>query len=54
MSIAKMSIQIAVTKDVTAELIGILIQFIMKYRRSTSLSIEKSTIFFSDIIYHIA
>ncbi|PKY31240.1 hypothetical protein RhiirB3_475132 [Rhizophagus irregularis] len=43
MSIAKTSIQIAVTEDVTAELIGILTQFIMKYRRSTGLSIEKST-----------
>ncbi|CAB4377221.1 unnamed protein product [Rhizophagus irregularis] len=43
MSIAKTSIQIAVTEGVTAELIGILTQFIMKYRRSTSLSIEKST-----------
>ncbi|CAB5093278.1 unnamed protein product [Rhizophagus irregularis] len=43
MSIAKTSIQIAITEDVTAELIGILTQFIMKYRRSTGLSIEKST-----------
>ncbi|GBC36318.2 hypothetical protein GLOIN_2v1885686 [Rhizophagus irregularis DAOM 181602=DAOM 197198] len=43
MSIAKTSIQIAVTEGITAELIGILTQFIMKYRRSTSLSIEKST-----------
>ncbi|CAB5122944.1 unnamed protein product [Rhizophagus irregularis] len=43
MSIAKTSIQIAVTEDVTAELIRILTQFIMKYRRSTSLGIEKST-----------
>ncbi|CAB5396157.1 unnamed protein product [Rhizophagus irregularis] len=43
MSIAKTSIQIAVTEGVTAELIGILTQFIMKYRRSTGLSIEKST-----------
>ncbi|CAB4389483.1 unnamed protein product [Rhizophagus irregularis] len=43
MSIAKTSIQIAITKSVTAELIGILTQFIMKYRRSTGLSIEKST-----------
>ncbi|PKK59508.1 hypothetical protein RhiirC2_762616 [Rhizophagus irregularis] len=32
MSIAKTSIQIAVTEGVTAELIGILTQFIMKYR----------------------
>ncbi|CAG8755299.1 17715_t:CDS:2, partial [Rhizophagus irregularis] len=40
MSIAKTSIQIAITEGVTAELIGILTQFIMKYRRSTSLSIE--------------
>ncbi|GBC50891.1 hypothetical protein GLOIN_2v1873618 [Rhizophagus irregularis DAOM 181602=DAOM 197198] len=43
MSIAKTSIQIAVTEDVTAELIRILTQFIMKYRRSNGLSIEKST-----------
>ncbi|CAB5203236.1 unnamed protein product [Rhizophagus irregularis] len=43
MSIAKTSIQIAVTEDVTAELIEILTQFIMKYRRSTGLNIEKST-----------
>ncbi|POG66507.1 hypothetical protein GLOIN_2v346806 [Rhizophagus irregularis DAOM 181602=DAOM 197198] len=42
-SIVKTSIQIAVMKDVTAELIRILTQFIMKYRRSTGLSIEKST-----------
>ncbi|CAB4420234.1 unnamed protein product [Rhizophagus irregularis] len=42
MSVAKTCIQIAVTEDVTAELIGILIQFIMKYRRSTGLSIENT------------
>ena len=40
MSIAKTSIQIAVAENVTAELIGILTQFIMKYRRCTGLSIE--------------
>src|SRR6266498_1401086 len=34
MSIAKTSIQIAVTENVTAELIRILTQFIMKYHRS--------------------
>ncbi|CAB4443963.1 unnamed protein product [Rhizophagus irregularis] len=42
MSVAKTCIQIAVTEDVTAELIGILTQFIMKYRRSTGLSIENT------------
>jgi hypothetical protein len=52
-SIAKTNIQIAITKDVTAELIEILKQFIMKYRKSTGLSIEKSTISFSDTIYRI-
>jgi hypothetical protein len=34
MSIAKTSIQITVTEDITAELIKILTQFIMKYCRS--------------------
>jgi hypothetical protein len=55
MSVAKMSIQIAVTENITAELIGILIQFIMKHHKNTSLSIEntKCTIFFSDTKHHI-
>ncbi|PKK59730.1 hypothetical protein RhiirC2_857220 [Rhizophagus irregularis] len=35
MFIAKTSIQIAIIEDVTAELIGILTQFIMKYHRNT-------------------
>ena len=42
MSIAKTSIQIAVTVNATTELIGILTQFIMKYRRSTGLNIEST------------
>ncbi|CAB4425347.1 unnamed protein product [Rhizophagus irregularis] len=50
MSIAKTSIQIAITEGITAELIKILMQFIMKYRRNTSLNIEKSTISFSNTI----
>ncbi|PKY54202.1 hypothetical protein RhiirA4_472876 [Rhizophagus irregularis] len=50
MSIAKTSIQIAITEGITAELIRILMQFIMKYRRNTSLNIEKSTISFSNTI----
>ncbi|PKK61827.1 hypothetical protein RhiirC2_791247 [Rhizophagus irregularis] len=56
-SIAKTSIQISITEGITAELIKILMQFIMKYCRNTSLSIEKSTISFSntiDAIYCIA
>ena len=50
MSIAKTSVQIAVMEDVTSELIGILTQFIMKYRRSTGLSIDtpNNIISFSD------
>ncbi|PKY34804.1 hypothetical protein RhiirB3_454879 [Rhizophagus irregularis] len=47
MSIAKTSIQIAIIKGLTAELIEILMQFIMKY---CSLNIEKSTISFSNTI----
>src|SRR6266540_5815408 len=39
-SIIKMSVQIVVMKDVTFELIRILMQFIMKYRKSTDLSID--------------
>ncbi|PKB91652.1 hypothetical protein RhiirA5_448184 [Rhizophagus irregularis] len=38
MSVAKTSIQITVTENVTDELITILIQFITKYRRNTGLS----------------
>ena len=44
MSVAKTSIQIAVTENVTAELIGILTGFIIKYRKSTGLSIENTNI----------
>ena len=56
MSIAKTSIQIAVTENVTAELIRILTQFITKYRRSTGLSFEntESAISFSGTKYHIS
>jgi hypothetical protein len=42
MSVAKTSIQVAVMEDTTAELIGILTQFIMKYRRNTGLGIENT------------
>ncbi|PKC56602.1 hypothetical protein RhiirA1_473761, partial [Rhizophagus irregularis] len=41
MSLAKTSIQIAVAESATAELIGILMQFIMKYRNNTGLGIEE-------------
>ena len=56
MSIAKTSIQIAITENVTAKLIRILTQFIMKYRRSTSLSIENTecAIPFSGTKHHIS
>ena len=55
MSVAKTSIQIAVTENATVELIGILIQFIMKYCRSTGLSIEntESAISFSGTKHHM-
>jgi hypothetical protein len=56
MSLAKMTIQIAITENVTAELIGILTQFIMKYRRSTGLSIEntENAVTFSGTKHHIS
>ncbi|GBC53877.1 protein FAR1-RELATED SEQUENCE 5-like [Rhizophagus irregularis DAOM 181602=DAOM 197198] len=41
MSLVKTSIQIAVAESATAELIGILMQFIMKYRNNTGLGIEE-------------
>ncbi|PKY31447.1 hypothetical protein RhiirB3_449055 [Rhizophagus irregularis] len=41
MSLAKTSIQIAVAESATAELIGILMQFIMKYHNNTGLDIEE-------------
>ena len=49
-SIAKISIQIAIMENVISELIRILTQFIMKYYRSISLSIDTSNniIFFLD------
>ena len=42
MSLAKTSVQIAVSECVTAELIGMLMQFNMKYRRNTSFGIEET------------
>ena len=41
MSLAKTSIQIAIKEEATAELIGTLMQFIMKYRNNTGLNIEE-------------
>ncbi|CAG8533113.1 2188_t:CDS:2 [Cetraspora pellucida] len=41
MSIAKTSVQVAVTEGVFAELIGILTQFITKYRNNTGLGIQE-------------
>ncbi|CAG8854842.1 24214_t:CDS:2, partial [Gigaspora margarita] len=41
MSIARTSIQVAVAEGVTAELTGLLTQFLMKYRLSTGLNIEE-------------
>ena len=40
MSVAKTSVQIAVSENTTSELIGILTQFIMKYRQGTGLGME--------------
>ena len=56
MSVAKTSIQIAITENVIAELIGILTQFITKYHRSTSLNFEntESAVSFSGTKYHIS
>ncbi|CAG8659577.1 12801_t:CDS:1, partial [Cetraspora pellucida] len=42
MSIAKTSIQIAVTEGVATELIGILTQFITKYCHNTGLSMQET------------
>lgn len=50
MSMAKTSIQVAIMEDATAELIGMLTQFIMKYRQNTGLSIEDSKNIGTDII----
>ncbi|RIB01541.1 hypothetical protein C2G38_2230524 [Gigaspora rosea] len=41
MSVARTSIQVAMAENVTAKLTGLLIQFLMKYRRSTGLNIEE-------------
>src|SRR6266540_6253082 len=41
MSVAKTSVQIAVTEGVTSELIGLLTEFIIKYRQNTSLNIKE-------------
>ncbi|CAB4384521.1 unnamed protein product [Rhizophagus irregularis] len=52
MSVAKTSIQIAVKEDVIPEFIGLLTEFIMKYRRRIGLSIEniKNDISFSNTL----
>ncbi|CAG8705235.1 9916_t:CDS:2, partial [Scutellospora calospora] len=42
MSVAKTSVQIALSEGITAELIGILTQFITKYHRTTRLGIEET------------
>ncbi|CAG8836887.1 8906_t:CDS:1, partial [Cetraspora pellucida] len=42
MSLAKTSIQIAVSEGVAAELVGVLTQFITKYYRNTGLGIQKT------------
>ena len=41
MSVAKTSVQIAVSENTTSELIGILTQFIMKYRQGTGLGVVR-------------
>ena len=41
MSLVKTSIQVAIEEEATAELIGTLMQFIMKYRNNTGLNIEE-------------
>src|SRR6266540_7124063 len=41
MSVAKTSVQIAVAEGVISELTGLLTEFIIKYRRNTSLNIEE-------------
>ncbi|EXX72510.1 hypothetical protein RirG_068660 [Rhizophagus irregularis DAOM 197198w] len=41
MSVAKTSVQVAVAEGVASELIRLLIQFIMKYRRNTGLNIKE-------------
>ena len=40
-SVAKTSVQIAVTEGVTSELTGLLTEFIIKYRQNTGLNIEE-------------
>jgi len=42
MSVTKTSIQVAIIKNTTSKLIRMLIQFIMKYHRSTGLSLENT------------
>jgi hypothetical protein len=50
MSVAKTSVQIAVAEGVSGELVGLLSQFIMKYRHSTGLNIsEVQEIFSCDV-----
>ena len=41
MSVAKISVQIAVAESATGELTGLLTQFIMKYRRKTGLNVNE-------------
>ena len=41
MSVAKTSVQVAVSEGITKELTGVLVQFIMKYHRDTVLGIKK-------------
>src|SRR2546430_5647009 len=41
MSVAKISVQIAVAESATGELTGLLTQFIMKYRRKTGLTVNE-------------
>ena len=52
MSVAKTCIQVAVMEDTTAELIGILTQFIMKYRQNTGLGIvdTQNSVLFTNTI----
>uniref|UniRef100_A0A1D1YBG6 Putative zinc finger protein 012R n=1 Tax=Anthurium amnicola TaxID=1678845 RepID=A0A1D1YBG6_9ARAE len=42
MGVAKTGIQVAIAEGVTAELIEIITQFIMKYRRNTGLNVEST------------
>ncbi|CAG8716701.1 1710_t:CDS:1, partial [Cetraspora pellucida] len=54
MSVAKTSVQVAVSEDVTEELTGVLVQFIMKYYHNTRLDIKEiflpSSMFFTKVV----